>query len=75
MNWFQNAQGDGQADAAAKEALRYCSALHQDYRPLKERRLCTADAVEICRTLRGIDMSIRRIPDTQLANALTAIEK
>lgn len=65
---FQHAQGEAQADAATKEALRYRTALHRGFLSLETRPLCTATAVEICRTLKGADMDIRRIPGTQLAN-------
>lgn len=65
---FQHVQGDGAADHATKEALRYRSALQRGFLSLKERPLCTATAVEICRTLKGADMDIRRTPGTQLVN-------
>lgn len=65
---FQHVQGDGQADHATKEALRYRTALHQGFQSLKDRPLCTATAVTICRTLKGTDMDIRRTPGTQLVN-------
>lgn len=68
---FQHAQGNGLADAATKEALRYRSALHRGYRHLAERPLSTATAVEICRTIKGVEMDIRRTPGTQLANDQT----
>lgn len=70
---FQHAQtdGQGQADAATKEALRYRSALHRGYQSLKERPLCTATAVEICRTLKAVDMDIRKTSGTQLGNDKT----
>jgi Fic family protein len=68
---FQYAEMAGQADAATKEALRYRSALHQGYHHLAERPLCTATAVEICRTIKGVDLDIRRTPGTQLANDRT----
>jgi Fic family protein len=70
---FQHAQADGhgQADPATKEALRYRSALHRGYQSLKERPLCTATAVEICRTLKAADMDIRKTPGTQLENDKT----
>ena len=45
---------------ATKEALRYRSALQRGFLSLKDRPLCTATAVEICRT-----------PGTQLANDRT----
>lgn len=69
---FQYAQGgDNQADAPTKEALRYRTALHSGFQSLQTRPLCTAMAVEICRTLKAADMDIRRVPGTQLANHRT----
>ncbi|MFO7748154.1 MAG: Fic family protein [Orrella sp.] len=68
---FQHAQWESQADPATKEALRYRSALNKGYQSLKERPLCTATAVEICRTLKGVDMDIRNTPGTQLINDRT----
>lgn len=68
---FQHAQGDGMADAATKEALRYRSALHRGYLHLAPRPLSTATAVEICRTIKGVEMDVRRTPGTQLANDRT----
>ena len=68
---FQHVDGDGQADHATKEALRYRTALHHGYRSLQSRPLCTATAVEVCRTLKGADMDIRRTPGTQLVNDRT----
>ena len=69
---FQHAQGQESADPATKEALRYRTALHLGYLSLKDRPLCTATAVQVCRTLKGVDMDIRRTPGTQLANDRTA---
>ena len=68
---FQHVQGDGQADHATKEALRYRTALNKGFHSLKAKPLCTATAVDICRTLKGADMDIRRTPGTQLANDRT----
>lgn len=68
---FQYAQGHDNADPATKEALRYRTALHQGFQSLKARPLCTATAVEVCRTLKGVDMDIRRTPGTQLVNDRT----
>jgi Fic family protein len=67
---FQHAQ-DSQGDPATKEALRYRKALHQGFQALAMRPLSTGTAVEICRTLKGVDMDIRRVPGTQLANDRT----
>lgn len=68
---FQYAQGQDSADPATKEALRYRTALHQGFQSLRKRPLCTATAVDICRTLKGVDMDIRRTPGTQLSNDRT----
>jgi Fic family protein len=65
---FQYAQGDSLADPATKEALRYRTALYSGFRSLAQRPLCTATAVEICRTTKGVAMDIRRTPGTQLIN-------
>ncbi len=69
---FQHAQdGENQGDPATKEALRYRKALHQGFHSLRERPLSTGTAVEICRTLKGVNMDIRKVPGTQLANDRT----
>ena len=69
---FQHAQWENHADAATKEALRYRSALNKGYRALKDRPLCTTTAVDICSTLKGVDMDIRKAAGTQLINDQTA---
>ena len=70
---FQHAQtgGNAEADAATKEALRYSSALRLGYESLKKRPLSTATAVDICRTIKAVDMDIRKTPGTQLINDRT----
>jgi len=68
---FQYAQGHEHADPATKEALRYRTALQRGYQSLKGRPLCTATAVEVCRTLKGVELDIRRTPGTQLINDRT----
>ena len=69
---FQYAENqENQADPATKEALRYRTALYQGYRALKDRPLCTATAVEVCSTIKGVNMEIRRVPGTTLANDVT----
>jgi Fic family protein len=75
---FQFAQGSTQghaisdaADPATKEALSYRTALHRGFQSLIDRPLCTATAVDVCRTLKGLDMDIRRTPGTQLINDRT----
>lgn len=60
-----------QADPATKEALRYRTALRRGFEALTRRPLSTAIAVEVCRTIKGIDMDIRRTPGTALKNAVS----
>jgi cell filamentation protein, protein adenylyltransferase len=69
---FQYAQDESQPmDSATKEALRYRTALRRGFESLANRPLTTATAVEVCRTLRGIDIDIRKIPGTALAHVAT----
>lgn len=69
---FQFAQArDGVADASTQEALRYRTALYAGFESLARRPLSTATAVEICRTIKAVDMDVRRVPGTQLINAAT----
>lgn len=70
---FRFAQDDGseQADPATKEALRYQSALMQGLRQLAKKPVTTGMAVEICRTLRGIAVDVRKVPGTALTNQAT----
>ena len=62
---------DGGADLATKEALRYRTALYSGYQHLSEHPLTTATAVEVCRTIKGIDLDIRKTPGTALLNDVT----
>lgn len=64
---FQYANGEGQADPATKEALRYRQALGDGFQALRDRPICTAMAVDICRAIKHTDMDIRRVPGTALA--------
>lgn len=70
---FRYAQNDreGLADPATKEALRYRTALWRGFQLLKKRPLTTATAVEVCRTIKGVNLDIRRVPGTALANDAT----
>lgn len=70
---FRFAQNDraGLADPATKEALRYRTALWRGFQSLKKRPLTTATAVEVCRTIKGVSLDIRRVPGTALANDAT----
>ena len=62
---------EGQADPATKEALRYRTALARGHRSLARKPLSTATAVDVCRTILGIDIGIRKVPGTALTNQAT----
>jgi Fic family protein len=70
---FRYAQDDreGLADPATKEALRYRTALYRGFQSLKRRPLSTATAVEVCRTIKDVNLDIRRVPGTALAGDAT----
>lgn len=68
---FQYAQEDSQADPMTKEALRYRTALRQGFDGLKHKPLCTNTALEICSTIKSVQMEIRKVPGTTLNNQLS----
>lgn len=70
---FRHAQPDheAQADPATKEALRYRSALWRGLKSLERKPLSTATAVEVCRTLMGFGIDIRKVPGTALVSGPT----
>lgn len=68
---FQYAQEESAADPATKEALRYRTALYQGFIELDKKPLCTNTAVQICTTIKGTNMDIRKVPGTTLANQAT----
>ena len=67
---FANQPG-GQSDPATKEALRYRTALYHGFQTLEARPLSTFTAIEICRTIKGVDLDIRDTPGTALMNEAT----
>lgn len=69
---FRYAHTDGTgADAATKETLRYRTALHEGHEKVRLRPLNTNTAVEICSTIRGVTVDIRKTPGTRLTNPST----
>ena len=68
---FQFANEHTQADPATKEALRYRTALYQGFISLKSKPLSTSTAAAVCSTIKGIDMDIRRVPGTTIANTVS----
>jgi len=63
--------GEEAGDPAAKEALRYRTALYEGFRSLSDRPLTTRTAIEICRTIKGVDLDLRATSGTALRNSHT----
>ena len=68
---FRHAQGDAPADAATREALRYRGALLEGGNALRRRPITTGTAEMICTQIKGVEMRVRRVPGTALANNAT----
>jgi Fic family protein len=54
--------GDEEGDPAAKEALRYRTALYHGLEALKKLALSTRIAVEVCQLITGVQLDVRAIP-------------
>jgi len=68
---FRHVDLEDSADPATKEALRYRTALRRGVEALAKRPVGTAIAELVCTTIKGVDMKVRRVPGTALANATT----
>lgn len=68
---FRHQDADEQADPATREALRYRQALMEGFSALADRPLTTRTAEQICTRIKGVDMSVRRVPGTTLTNDRT----
>ncbi len=64
---FRFREADDNADSATKEALRYSQSLFDGYRSLTRRPLSTRTTEQVCSIIKGIEMTIRRVPGTALA--------
>ncbi len=67
----QSELNDEGSDPATKEALRYRTALRQGFEGLRERPLSMRTAIDICRTIKGADIDVRRTPGVILRNRTT----
>lgn len=70
---FQHLEADASADPATREALRYRRALLLGVKELKGRPLTTRTAETICTQIKGVDMTVRKVPGTALTNAATGV--
>ena len=64
-------QADSSAEPATKWALRFRRALLEGVQALKTRPLTTRTTESICTQIKGIEMSVRKMPGTALANEPT----
>ncbi|MBT3556126.1 MAG: Fic family protein [Rhodospirillales bacterium] len=69
---YEFAATESQAmDANTKEAFRYRTALYQGYKDAHRHPISTRTAVQVCRTIKGVEMEIRATPGTALRNDAT----
>ncbi|MDH4108666.1 MAG: Fic family protein [Gammaproteobacteria bacterium] len=59
---------EDKADAATKEALRYRTALFEGTKMVQRRMLTTDMAIQICSTIKNLELDLRAIPGTKLQN-------
>ena len=62
---------EDRADAATKEALRYRTALFEGTKMVQRRMLTTDMAIQICSTIKDMELDLRAEPGTQLRNRKT----
>lgn len=68
---FRFADQQDAANPATREALRYRSALQEGYQSLRDRPLSTTTAERVCSRIKNVQMQVRRVPGTALANQHT----
>jgi len=65
---FRHVGNEAQANPSTKEALRYSRSLFEGFTALKQYPLNTRTAEQVCTTIKGVEMSVRRTPGTTLKN-------
>jgi Fic family protein len=69
---FRDAENEQNADPATKETYRYSRALFEGYEILRDDNLLTTRSVErICSTIKGVEMTVRKVPGIKLENSAT----
>ena len=72
---FRHIQSNGvinkNLDSATKEALRYLTASLDGYQLMEKRPLNTNTVENICSEIRHVEMTVRKVPGTKLANDKT----
>ena len=62
---------EDKADSATKEALRYRTALYEGTKMVQRGMLTTDMAIQICSTVKGVELDLRAEPGTTLKNRMT----
>ena len=62
---------EDRADGATKEALRYRTALYEGTKMVQRRMLSTDMAIQICSTIKGLELDIRAKSGTTLKNRMS----
>ena len=62
---------EDRADAATKEALRYRTALYEGTKMVRRRMLSTDMAIQICSTIKGLELDIRAESGTTLKKRMS----
>ena len=68
---FQSMHANERADPETREALRYRTALLEGVTSLKTRPLNTNTIEAICTNIKGVEMTVRKVPGVQLRNTTT----
>lgn len=68
---FRHVQDVDRADPATREVLRYGRALREGGEALARKPLSTGTAEAICSGIKGVEMRVRRVSGTALANDRT----
>lgn len=65
---FRHVGNEAHANSATKEALRYSRSLFEGFTALRQTPLNTRTTEQVCTTIKGVEMSVRRTPGTTLMN-------
>lgn len=68
---FRSSVGAEGTDQATKEALRYRAALYEGVAAIADRPLTFGIAEKVCSRIKNVEMGIRRVPGTRIANPTT----
>lgn len=68
---FRHQDDDASADPATRETLRYRTALRVGFERTVQRGLTVGTASAVCSTIKGVEVNLRELPGTRIANSTT----